>query len=115
MIEALTELPAALPCHFMGVRCARAVEYPLAVNRTEVRERVAKCPAFFQCRPESANLAVSVGIEVRARHIVVVLLAFGFAMFWDVCRTEKVKVRNGPLSRTNDYLQAKLTLKAANT
>lgn len=85
VIEPLAQLPTAFPCHLVGVGRARVVEYPLAVNGTEVGERVAQRPALLERRPESTDFTLSVNIEVWTCHVFIVLLSFGFMVLGDVC------------------------------
>ena len=56
VIKSLAELPAALPCLFVGVWRSGAVEYSFSMDGAEVGESIAERPAFLQSCRKSANL-----------------------------------------------------------
>ena len=55
VIKSLAELPAALPCLFVGIWRSGAVENSFSVDGAEVGEGVAEGPAFLQGCRESPN------------------------------------------------------------
>jgi len=78
VVETFAKFPAAFPGFFVGIGCSRAVENSHSVYGTQVGERIAQRPAFFQCRPERLQLRIILSQGRRKLIVVVVLILLGF-------------------------------------
>lgn len=72
IVEALAQLPAALPGLFVAVWSTGTAEDPFTVMSAKICQRVAKSPALLQSRPQGFDLGLFAATE--AENTVVVLV-----------------------------------------
>ena len=84
VIEALAELPATLPCLFVGIWRSGAVENSFSVNGAEVGEGVAESPAFLQGCRESPNFGLLNTVYMDTK-IVNIPVFFISICLWNHC------------------------------
>jgi len=83
VIEALAQLPAALPGFLVSIGGPRAIEDALPMDGAEVGQRVAQRPAFLEGGAESCDLPVLLGARTERVVCVIVLVVLGIAFGLD--------------------------------